>query len=218
MIVRNLSDYLWNEVFHINSDNPLDAAPYFHNLQLWVSKFNPILYITGISGGGKGYVAKKIAEVYSDTIIFELDKFENYPWYVNTPEDNSAVAKGDAIIYAWIDENFDTRTDFFMNSPRRYQEYMGKLHAYLIDYTSKHPRYRYIVEGIQLFCDSCFNSIDGSDSIIFIKTTKIASMQKNLERKHAIIRNRFHAHTGAMDKILAMERRVRGSSQALTDS
>lgn len=218
MVVRNLSDYLWNEVFHINSDNPLDAAPYFHNLQLWVSKFNPILYITGISGGGKGYVAKKIAEVYSDTIIFELDKFENYPWYVNIHEDNSSIAKGDAIIYAWIDSHFDTRTDFFLNSPRRYQDYMSQLYDYLLDYTSKHPRNRYIVEGIQLYCDPCFDSINGSDSMIFIKTSKIHSMQKNLERPHAIIRNRFHAHVGAMDKILAMERRLRGSLQSTIDS
>lgn len=207
--MTSLEKFLREKVLNPIADNPLDLFPYMQNLGKWENKFNNILYITGISGGGKGFVAKKIANQYPNTIIFELDKFENYPWYKDTKEKEKSVAKGDAIIYAWIDDHFDTRTDFFMNSVQRYQTLMTQLYEYLLDYANTHTGHRFIMEGVQLFCDPCFKTIDKSDSVIIIKTTKVFSMQKNLERPHAIIRNRFHHGIGATKMLQTMEARLK---------
>lgn len=210
-----LEKFIREKVLNPIADNPLDVFPYFQNLGKWESKVNPILYITGISGGGKGFVAKNIASKYPNTIIFELDKFENYPWYRDTKEKEKSIADGDSIIYAWIDDNFDTRTDFFMNSPHRYQQLMGKLYAYLLEYTETHSSHRYIMEGVQLYSDPCFKSIDRDDSVIIIKTTKVFSMQKNLDRPHAVIRNRFHHGIGATKLLQNLEARLRDPSNSI---
>lgn len=209
--MTSLEQFLREKVLNPIADNPLDLFPYLQNLGKWESKFNNILYITGISGGGKGYVAKNIAKKYPNTIIFELDKFENYPWYKNDKEKEKSVAKGDAIIYAWIDDNFnfDTRTDFFMNSVRVYQDHMARLYEYLKEYANQHSQYRFIIEGVQLFSDPCFKQIDRTDSVIIIKTTKVFSMQKNLDRPHAVIRNRFHHGIGATRMLQMMEGRLK---------
>lgn len=206
--MTSLEKFLREKVLNPIVDNPLDIFPYFQNLEKWDHKFNNILYITGMSGGGKGFVAKKIANRYPGTIIFELDKFENYPWYRDTKESEKSVAMGDRIIYEWIEDNFDTRYDFFMNSPQKYQSLMAELYKYLLDYTNKHPEHRYIMEGIQLYSDPCFKTIGRSDSVIVLRTTKVFSMQKNLDRPHAIIRNRFHHGVGATKLIKQMELRL----------
>ena len=111
-----------------------NQTPVFLNYDLWLNgKTNP-LYITGLSGSGKGYYAKKVADSVDDCIIFELDKFENYMWFLDTTDkEHPAVARGDKIIFDYLNTNFDLSNDIFDNNVEKYNSMMKDFYKYLLD-------------------------------------------------------------------------------------
>ena len=211
----DLNRYIIEETVNTTSDNMLDKYPYLQNLNLWESNINKILYITGISGGGKGYLAKKIAKKYENTIIIELDKFENYNWYKDKVDDDKYVRRGDIIIFNWIKNTTESEfidLDIFDNMIEKYNELLKRFMNYLIELSYMDYSHRYIVEGIQIFSDGIFKDIvNNESSIIILRTTKVYSIQKNLERDHAIIRNKLHTNNvDQITEINNLEKRIKG--------
>ena len=183
-----------------------NEAPIYNNFQLWKNGKKNVLYITGLSGGGKGYTAKKIAEGNDDVTIVELDKFENWKWYHDKDEDNLQVSKGDALINTYlyhITRNFTV--DPWQTNIEKYNTDLEKFVQYVLSFAEKHPKKRFILEGIQIFQDKAFNFISKDDCIIIIQTAKVQSMQKVMAREHNVYRNHLHTNNdpqGALKRFI----------------
>ena len=190
-------EYLFNE------------TPLFLNYDKWLDGESNVLYITGLSGSGKGYFAKQIAEKVDNCVIIELDKFENYLWYLEDyKEDNPAVARGDKIIFNYLRKRYDLSTDIFNNDIEKYNAMMQEFCVYLREYVAKRPDTSFIVEGIQIYCDSAFDFIDSEDSVVIIRTSMVKSMNKVMSRKHCTIRNHLHTFIDAQKKLKDFENRL----------
>ena len=193
-----------------NEDYLFNQTPIFLNYDRWLNGNSKILYITGLSGSGKGWQAKQIADKVDNCIIFELDKFENYMWYLNEDENDKehpAVARGDKVIFKYLKDNFDLSTDIFDNNVEKYKSMIKDLYAYLLDYVKSNPDHHYIMEGIQLYTDDAFDSISTSDSVIILRTSMVKSMQKVMSRKHCEIRNHLHTFIDYQQKLREFEKR-----------
>ena len=173
-----------------------DLPAIIANYDLWELGLNHILWITGLSGGGKGYIAKKLADSHENTIIFELDKFENFDWYFNGNEDNEAVRKGDSFIRRHAKEHFDSYPNImnlWINDPERYHKDMCDMIKALMEFADQFNR-RVIVEGVQIFMDHIFRTVITRDSsCIFLRSPFVHSMQKVMHREHNQIRNLIHS-------------------------
>lgn len=190
-------EYLFNE------------TPLFLNYDKWLDGESNVLYITGLSGSGKGYFAKQIAEKVDNCVIIELDKFENYMWYLEDyKEDNPAVARGDKIIFNYLRKRYDLSTDIFNNDIEKYNAMMQEFCVYLREYVAKRPDTAFIVEGIQIYCDSAFEFINSEDSVVIIRTSMVKSMNKVMSRKHCTIRNHLHTFIDAQKKLKDFENRL----------
>ena len=190
-----------------------NQEPLYLNFDKWLQNENRVLWITGISGGGKGFIAKKTAkenEKSGKITIVELDKFENYPWYYQKKEDEPHVAKGDQIIFDYLKKTFgDLSIDIWVDRPEKYQQDMGDFIRYLMVYIDDHPEEKFIVEGIQIFADRIFEEmITKESSVIVIKTAKIFSMAKVMHREHNQIRNCLHQNQDPQGKLAALVKRL----------
>lgn len=208
--------------FMIDSDKNLNLESFnslafsepdvYYRVDMWIQLYDwsktkdNVLFITGLSGGGKGYRAKKMAEEYSkmgEVIIVELDKFENYTWYQDEVEDNEYVAEGDRLIFDYLKKLYPDGLDIdhWITNIDRYRQDLRSFMFYLMDYAEKRPKTRFIVEGVQIFFDDFF--VDDilldrehnccSRPIIVIQTSRVKSMTKVMHRKHNQIRNRLHS-------------------------
>lgn len=202
--------YNWIEDFGIADEGYIfNQTPVFLNYDLWLKgKINP-LYITGLSGSGKGYYAKQVADTLDDCIIFELDKFENYMWFLdNTEKEHPAVARGDKIIFEYLNKNFDLSNDIFDNNVEKYNSMMKDFYKYLLKYIDNHPDHHYIMEGIQIYTDAAFNELSTKDSIIILRTSMVKSMNRVMSRKHCEIRNHLHTYIDFQKKLRDFEKRL----------
>lgn len=186
-----------------------NQTPIFLNYDRWLSGESKILYITGLSGSGKGWQAKRIAETVNDCIIFELDKFENYLWYIDKADkEHPAVARGDKVIFEYLKKNFDTSIDIFDNNVEKYNVMMKDFYMYLLDYVMDHPNHHYIIEGIHIYTDKAFDAISTKDSVIILRTSMVKSMRKVMDREHCEIRNRLHTFIDYQKKLREFEQRL----------
>ena len=207
--IENYLESLLEEYTIATEDYIFNETPIYLNYDRWLNGQSNLLYITGLSGSGKGYFAKKIASKFDNCIIFELDKFENYMWYLDeSNEEPPAVAKGDKIIFNYMKNRYNLSIDIFDNNVEKYQMMIGQLYEYLLDYIKEHPDTKFIMEGIHLYCDDAFNTINNKDSVILIRTSMVKSMQKVMDRKHCTIRNRLHTFIDVQKKLKEFENRL----------
>lgn len=186
----SLDGYIFNE------------TPIYLNIDKWKSGVNNILYVTGLSGSGKSYFSKTLAEKFPCTIVLELDKFENYPWYINKEEKHPAVKRGDKLIYDYLRNHYnDLSIDVFNNDYTKYVNALHDFYIYILDYAAKHPKLKFVIEGIQLFADEPFKLITNKDSVIIIRKSIATSMRKLNTREHATIRNRIHTFIDGQKKL-----------------
>ena len=214
-MTKNYANILESYVI-LNSDSDsvtegylFNQTPIFLNYERWLNGESKILYITGLSGSGKGWQAKRIADNVDNCIIFELDKFENYLWYIDkNDKEHPAVARGDKVIFDYLKKNFDTSIDIFDNNVEKYKSMMKDFYLYLLDYVNKHPDHHYIMEGIHLYTDDAFNTISTKDSVIILRTSMVKSMRKVMDREHCEIRNRLHTYIDFQKKLREFEQRL----------
>lgn len=181
-----------------------DEPPIYYKIAEWIEGESSILYITGLSGGGKGYRAKKMAEKYSNKgpiTIVELDKLENYSWYIDEKENNQYVVKGDKIIYDFLKNRYDDLSIDYWQDPHEYDRAMTDFMEHLLKYAEDHPNERFIVEGVQIFFDPVFREVTKDQPMIVVRTAKVKSMTKVMHRPHNQIRNRLHAKDSAPDRL-----------------
>lgn len=187
------------------------------NIDKWKSGEINALYITGLSGTGKGYTAKQYANEQEDVITIELDKFENYPWYINEKEKDPNVARGDKIIFSYLKDQFgDLSVDVFQNDPIKYKQEMKKFMIYLQKYMKESKYMKFIIEGLQIFCDDAFDFLDNTYPIIVIRTSTFKSMLKVMSRKHATIRNRMHTQLDFNKKLKEFVKRLEVDTSKIT--
>jgi hypothetical protein len=188
-----------------------DPGPIMYRVDEWVNRYSDqnILYITGLSGGGKGYYAKQLAKTKASSgtgvVIVELDKLENYQWYVGKKDDNPFVAAGDKIIFDWLGKLFDDFSiDYWAADPKYYQDVMRQFMTYFIEYAKEHQDTKFIVEGVQIFFDEVFREIFNTKDkppIVVIRTSKVHSMTKVMNREHNQIRNKLHSKNAGPDAL-----------------
>lgn len=181
-----------------------DEPPIYYNVDEWIEGKSRIIYITGLSGGGKGYRAKKMAEENNNKgpiTIVELDKLENYSWYMDEKEDNRYVARGDKLIYGFLKDRYKDLSIDYWQDPHEYNRAMTDFMEYLIQYIGEHPDERFIVEGVQIFFDPIFRKITVDQPMIVVRTAKVKSMTKVMHRPHNQIRNRLHAKDSAPGRL-----------------
>ena len=194
-----------SDMFHNAIDNSIvtegyifNDGPLYLNTDKWENGETNVLYITGLSGSGKGFYARKFADNQPDVTTIELDKFENYIWYISEKEKNPNVRRGDKIIYQYLKNTYtDISIDVFHNDPVRYKNELKKFIIYLQEYMKNNPFTKFIVEGIQIFADDAFSFIDNTYPLVIIRTSMVKSMRKVLDRPHNTIRNRMHTHIDA---------------------
>ena len=210
IVAEEAFEMLYDDEYEIATEDYIfNQTPVFLNYERWLNGDSKILYIAGLSGSGKGWYAKQIADTVDDCVIFELDKFENYPWYIDkTNKEHPAVARGDKVIFEYLKNNFDTSIDIFDNNVEKYNALMNDFYMYLLGYVTEHPNHHYIMEGIHLYTDKAFNSISTKDSIVILRTSMVKSMRKVMDREHCEIRNRLHTYIDFQKKLREFEQRL----------
>lgn len=228
----NLNDYMiqFDGKFPAMENNDrigFNEPPVYYNVDHWIQLYDwsttvdNILFITGLSGGGKGYIAKQMAKQHSNSgevVIIELDKFENYPWYHGQKEGNNFVAKGDEIIFNFLNKRYDNdlETDHWLTNMEKYKQDLRDFMFYIIDHAKKNPKTRFIVEGIQIFFDDFFADeilLDREHNrckypMIIIQTSQVKSMTKVMHRPHNQIRNRLHSKEAGPSALKAFMRKL----------
>lgn len=186
-----------------------NEAPIYSHVDEWQNKVKQVLWITGLSGGGKGYVAKQMAKDQDDVTIVELDKFENYPWYIDKKDSDPHVAKGDKIIFDYLKSKIGGYLyNLWIDNTTEYQRDMKYFVEYLLSYMNNHPNERFIVEGIQIFSDDAFSFLSNQDALIVIRTAKVHNMAQVMHRSHNQIRNRMHSKMRGPDDLKAFCERL----------
>lgn len=214
-----------SEMFHSALDPTIvtegyifNETPIYLNIDKWKNGEINSLYITGLSGSGKGYTAKQYANDRQDVIIVELDKFENYLWYRDKKEENMNVAKGDTIIFNYMKKRFkNLDIDIFANDVNKYKDEMRLFVEYLRNYMRENKYYKFIIEGIQIYCDDAFNFIDNTYPVIVIRTSMVKSMQKVMNREHCTIRNRLHTFIDYQKKLKEFVKRLEVDTTSITN-
>lgn len=196
--MNNLENYL----IPINEGYLFNENTIYLNIDKWKNGEINTLYITGLSGSGKGYVARQYAKDRADVTTIELDKFENYTWYRDYKEENENVARGDKIILKYMKNRFgDLSIDVFNNDVEKYHKEMKLFIEYLREYMKNNPFVKFIIEGIQIYLDNAFNFLDNTYPIIVIRTSMVKSMRKVMDRKHCTFRNRLHTFMDFQKKL-----------------
>ena len=181
-----------------------NEAPIYNKVEDWESKKTNVLWITGLSGGGKGYTAKKLAGDRRDVTIIGLDAFENYPWFKDQTPDHPAEARGDSIVFKYLNDRYeDLEIDHFLQDGIKYQAHLKKFIDWLCQYMDQHKDVQFIVEGIQIYMDDAFGFLSNQDSMIILRTSMVKSMRRVMHRDHCQIRNRMHAYMDAQGKLKA---------------
>lgn len=207
VVAESLESYMVQDG-SISDSYIFNQTPIYLNYDKWENGESNLLYITGLSGSGKGYTAKQIANTVDNCIILELDKFENYMWYMDTDyKEHLAVGRGDKIIFDYMQSKYDLSIDIFNNDVIKYQQMMKEFYSYLLEYVKQHPDIPFIMEGIHIYTDDAFKNISNDDSVIIIRTSMVKSMRRVMDREHCEIRNHLHTYIDFQKKLREFESR-----------
>ena len=145
------------------------------NFELFESGQSNICLVTGLSGSGKSTLSDELCKKYKATSI-ELDVFEHPDMEVG-PYSTKNV----------YDNYFNTRKDLknnlnqnTLNNDELATEMTNAL-LYAIDYCNKHPKEKFIIEGLQIFADIDPEYVKGLP-IVFVNTSMISSMVRKCKR------------------------------------
>ena len=122
---------------------------YTFNLNKWKPNDHNILYITGLSGGGKSTTAKELCEKYNAHHI-ELDTFENAYQFINHP--NSFYEYQNEKDILMIIEYYRQKPfkDPCEMNDEEYKRYFMNLFTFMLKKMKDDKSHLYVVEGIQV--------------------------------------------------------------------
>lgn len=136
-----------------------------------------ICIITGLSGGGKSTLCNKLCKEHGAYCI-ELDLFEN-----PTMDIDNSVKRADYIFDEYF-TNHPGLKEKIINNDLNNNELSIELNnfiSYVINECKRHPRDKFIIEGLQIFADISPDIIKGLP-IIFVNTSMLQSMIRKYKR------------------------------------
>ena len=138
----------------------------YYNFDKWKKGSNNILYVTGLSGGGKTTIAMNLSKDYKAYHI-ELDTLEMAYQFINHPEYDYRNEKDILMIIEFY--NHHPFKDPRKMNDDEYNEYQINMFNYMLKKMKEDKDHLYIVEGIQIITlarDGYANEIFNSPLII----------------------------------------------------
>ena len=157
-----------------------------YNIQKFLHKQAPVLWITGMSGGGKSWSANEFKEATGAEIIHtdSLDAIVNAIWHQKDPPPYVHKVKR----YKWFYEEYTkihAKKDGFTAGEAVYKAWLADL-ADLLIHTCKTASNtkQLIVEGIRIpeLVEACPTLIREQDAVLIKGTSLVTSIRRRYER------------------------------------
>ena len=150
-----------------------------YNVNRFLSKEVPVLWITGMSGGGKSTLAGEIADKAPGVIsLLSIDNLDDFVGIYVIEHDMKTINKWRKdkvydIIYKFIKDNEKLATDAFNDTHNKeWQDFVTAVLKYVIKFYT--PKKQIIIEGVQIpYVYYRAPELFRSDSAIIIKGTSV---------------------------------------------
>jgi dephospho-CoA kinase len=164
-----------------DNDEPINESYIFNQKDLYINfdKFESgqsnMVFITGLSGGGKSTLATKLASKYNAEVI-ELDIFEHNAGYT----DENLNQAGDVFVEYFLNKRKDLRVPIKklanMDSKTFRMEF-EKFFNFVIEYCKKNKDRKFIIEGVQIYSRD-LKQIKGNPIILVNTSVKTSLLQR----------------------------------------
>ena len=147
------------------------------NFDKFESNKSNILFITGLSGGGKSTLATKLASKYKAEVI-ELDIFEHNKGY----SDENLHQAGDVFVEYFLKKRKDLRDNGIGHG--KFREEFDKFFSFVLSYCNRYKDKKFIIEGVQIYSrygEKLNTQIKGKP-IILINTSMTNSFIQRFKR------------------------------------
>ena len=150
-----------------------------YNVNRFLNKEVPVLWITGMSGGGKSTLAGEIADKAPGVIsLLSIDNLDDFVGIYVIEHDMKTINKWRKdkvydIIYKFIKDNEKLATDAFNDTHNKeWQDFVTAVLKYVIKFYT--PKKQIIIEGVQIpYVYYRAPELFRSDSAIIIKGTSV---------------------------------------------
>lgn len=169
---NRLSKYIHESVIFSKEDTEID-------LDKWKPGKKNILFVTGLSGGGKSTVAKKIS-AENQAMYIELDKLEAAYEFI----DKDSYNRADEDLINEYHKKYGIKKDPRKMSDDEYNDYKNKCFRFMYNEMKKDKETLYVVEGIQVigFAKEEFSNEIFNSPMIIKNTSMLVSMIRRLKR------------------------------------
>lgn len=150
-----------------------------YNVHRFLNKEVPVLWITGMSGGGKSTLAGEMADKAPGVVsLLSIDNLDDFVGIYVIEHDMKTINKWRKdkvydIIYKFIKSNEKLATDAFNDTHNKeWQDFVTTVLKYVIKFYT--PKKQIIIEGVQIpYVYYRAPELFGSDSAIIIKGTSV---------------------------------------------
>ena len=150
-----------------------------YNVHRFLNKEVPVLWITGMSGGGKSTLAGEMADKAPGVIsLLSIDNLDDFVGIYVIEHDMKTINKWRKdkvydIIYKFIKANEKLATDAFNDTHnKKWQDFVTTVLKYVVKFYT--PKKQIIIEGVQIpYVYYRAPELFGSDSAIIIKGTSV---------------------------------------------
>ena len=150
-----------------------------YNVHRFLNKEVPVLWITGMSGGGKSTLAGEMADKAPGVIsLLSIDNLDDFVGIYVIEHDMKTINKWRKdkvydIIYKFIKANEKLATDAFNDTHNKeWQDFVTTVLKYVVKFYT--PKKQIIIEGVQIpYVYYRAPELFGSDSAIIIKGTSV---------------------------------------------
>ena len=152
-----------------------------YNFSYWKPGVHNVLYVTGLSGGGKTTTAIQISKEYN-AVYIELDRIKATYSFMNNPNQNRA----DEIYIAEYAKSIHLNKDPKKMNDEEYENYFFGCFDYIQSQMKADNESLYIVEGIQLIKVARRDNTIFNEPIIIKGTSMLTSIFRRLKRDKEI--------------------------------
>ena len=154
-----------------------------YNINQWQNGKN-ILYVTGLSGGGKSTIARNLA-IENDAVYIELDMISHLrDFWDGSRKEPVRKLRADKELIARYAEKYGAPKDPLTCSDAEYEKFFFGCFDYLLKHMKSHPDQLYVVEGIQVIrlCKEKYGNEIFSYPLIIKNTSMLSSILRRIKR------------------------------------